>query len=40
MLVIVIENAPPRLRGRLAIWGFLKYERAYMWATYLEEFEK
>lgn len=20
MLVIVIENAPPRLRGRLAIW--------------------
>ncbi|MCC7079928.1 MAG: type I-E CRISPR-associated endoribonuclease Cas2 [Burkholderiales bacterium] len=43
MLVIVVENAPPRLRGRLAIWllevragvyvgEYSKRVREYIWA--------
>jgi CRISPR-associated protein Cas2 len=44
MLVIVVENAPPRLRGRLAIWllevragvyvgDFSRRVREMIWAT-------
>lgn len=33
MLVVVTENVPPRLRGRLAIW-LLELRAGFTWATY------
>ncbi|MGL4409733.1 MAG: type I-E CRISPR-associated endoribonuclease Cas2e [Zoogloea sp.] len=50
MLVIVLENAPPRLRGRLAIWlleiragvyvgNYSRKVRDYLWAQVQEGIE-
>ena len=33
MLVIVVENAPPRLRGRLAVWLLEVRAGVYVGAT-------
>ena len=35
MLAIVLENAPPRLRGRLAVW-LLEVGAAFMWVIIRE----
>jgi len=50
MLVIVVENAPPRLRGRLAVWllelragvyvgSFSRKVREHIWANVKEGIE-
>jgi CRISPR-associated protein Cas2 len=50
MLVIVVENAPPRLRGRLAVWlleiragvyvgAYSRRVRERIWQQVLEEIE-
>ncbi|BEV13497.1 type I-E CRISPR-associated endoribonuclease Cas2 [Herbaspirillum sp. DW155] len=50
MLVIVLENAPPRLRGRMAIWllevragvyvgNYSRKVREYLWEQVVEGLE-
>lgn len=50
MIVVVTENAPPKLRGRLALWlvemragvyvgDYSKRTREYLWAEVLDNIE-